>query len=145
VNDRRKRRAFDSQGCPRAVARPPAQVRFRLTLSPEIIEIFDELFRRATCDETILPGDETISGFSRRHPETPAGYQSHNETARQRRQAETGDSQMRTLSFILAFAFVLAGPSVAGWSDTGLPGIGTFAYNGSPSVTAPQTIVVAAR
>jgi hypothetical protein len=43
------------------------------------------LFRRAADDETILPGDETISGFSRRHPETPAGYQSDNETAGQRR------------------------------------------------------------
>ena len=52
---------------------------------------------------------------------------------------------MRTLSFILAFAFVLAGPSIAGSSDSGLPGIGTFAYNGSPVVpAAPQTIVVAA-
>jgi hypothetical protein len=52
---------------------------------------------------------------------------------------------MRTLSFILAFAFVLAGPSVAGSSDSGLPGIGTFAYSGSPTATsAPQTIVVAA-
>ena len=37
---------------------------------------------------------------------------------------------MRTLSFILAFAFVLAGPSMAGSSDSGLPGVGTFAYNG---------------
>ena len=52
---------------------------------------------------------------------------------------------MRTLSFILAFAFVLAGPSVAGSSDTGLPGIGTFAYNGAPILPAPQAIVVAAR
>jgi hypothetical protein len=103
------------------------------------------LFRRAARDETIFPGDETISGFSRRHPETPAGYQCDNETAGQRRQAETGDSQMRTLSFILAFAFVLAGASVAGSSDTGLPGIGTFAYTGSPSLTAPQAIVLAAR
>jgi hypothetical protein len=51
---------------------------------------------------------------------------------------------MRTFSFILAFAFVLA-PSLAGLSDTGLPGIGTFAYNGSPVVTpAPQAVVVAA-
>jgi hypothetical protein len=57
---------------------------------------------------------------------------------------QTGDSQMRTLSFILAFAFVLAGPSVAGWSDTGLPGIGTFAYGGSP-IAASAPIVVAAR
>jgi hypothetical protein len=52
---------------------------------------------------------------------------------------------MRTLSFILAFGFVLAGSSMAGSSDTGLPGIGTFAYNGSPSVPAPQAIVIAAR
>jgi hypothetical protein len=53
---------------------------------------------------------------------------------------------MRTLSFILAFAFVLAGPSVAGSYDTGLPGIGAFAYNGSPIVgSASQTVLVAVR
>jgi hypothetical protein len=52
---------------------------------------------------------------------------------------------MRTVSFILAFAFILAGPSMAGSSD-GLPGIGTFSYNGSPMTdSAPQTLVVAAR
>ena len=42
---------------------------------------------------------------------------------------------MRTISFILAFAFILAGPSMAGSSDQHLPGVGTFAYNGSPVVT----------
>jgi hypothetical protein len=53
---------------------------------------------------------------------------------------------MRTFSFMLAFAFVLAGPTLAGSSDNGLPGIGTFAYNGSAVVTAaPQAMVVAAR
>ena len=53
---------------------------------------------------------------------------------------------MRTLSFIVAFAFVLAGSSIAGSWDAGLPGIGTFAYNGSPiGASAPETIVVAAR
>jgi hypothetical protein len=53
---------------------------------------------------------------------------------------------MRTFSFILAFAFILAGPFLAGSSDGDLPGIGTFAYNGSPIVTtAPQAIVVAVR
>ena len=52
---------------------------------------------------------------------------------------------MRTISFILAFAFILAGPSMAGSSDNSLPGIGTFSYNGSPgAVPAPQPIVVAA-
>lgn len=43
---------------------------------------------------------------------------------------------MRTLSIILAFAFVLAGASMAGSADSGLPGVGTFAYNGSPIVTS---------
>jgi hypothetical protein len=47
---------------------------------------------------------------------------------------------MRTLSFILAFAFILAGPSLAGTPDGNLPGIGTFAYNGSPIVTAPMLV-----
>jgi hypothetical protein len=53
---------------------------------------------------------------------------------------------MRTLSFILAFAFVLAGPSLAGSSDQGMPGIGTFAYSGSPILSSPpEAMVVAAR
>jgi hypothetical protein len=39
---------------------------------------------------------------------------------------------MRTISFILGFAFILAGPSIAGSSDGSLPGVGTFSYN-SPS------------
>jgi hypothetical protein len=51
---------------------------------------------------------------------------------------------MRTMSILLAFAFVMVGTSVAGSVETGLPGIGTFSYNGSP-VTAPHTLVVAAR
>jgi hypothetical protein len=55
---------------------------------------------------------------------------------------KTGDSPMRTISFILAFAFILAGPSMAGSSDQGLPGIGTFAYNG-PAV-APAPVMIAA-
>jgi hypothetical protein len=53
---------------------------------------------------------------------------------------------MRALSFILASVFVLAGPSIAGSADSHLPGIGTFAYTGSPIVTAASHgMVVAAR
>jgi hypothetical protein len=60
--------------------------------------------------------------------------------------AKPGDSQMHTLSFVLALAFVLVGPSIAGSSDSSLPGIGTFAYTGSPTaVSVPQAIVVAVR
>jgi hypothetical protein len=43
---------------------------------------------------------------------------------------------MRTISFILGFAFILAGPSIAGSSDGSLPGIGTFSYPSAPSVVA---------
>ena len=53
---------------------------------------------------------------------------------------------MRTTSFILAFAFILAGPSMAGSSDRNLPGVGTFSYQGSPVATAAsQPMVVAAK
>jgi len=53
---------------------------------------------------------------------------------------------MRTLSLFLAIGFLLAGPSMAGLSEVGLPGVGTFAYNGSPIVAAaPQTVRVAVR
>jgi hypothetical protein len=53
---------------------------------------------------------------------------------------------MSTFSFILALAFAVATPSMAGMSDARLPGTGTFAYNGSPIVTpAPQVIVVVSR
>jgi hypothetical protein len=52
---------------------------------------------------------------------------------------------MRTIGFMLVFASLLVGPSIAGVSDSGLPGVGTFSYHGFPVVpAAPQTIVVAA-
>ncbi|MBS0530809.1 MAG: hypothetical protein JSS22_15675 [Proteobacteria bacterium] len=54
---------------------------------------------------------------------------------------------MRTLSFILAFASILAGPSIAGSSETTtLPGTGTFAYSGPPVVmSVPQAMLIASR
>jgi hypothetical protein len=58
---------------------------------------------------------------------------------------KTGDGQMRTLSFLLAFVFVLAGPTLAGSPDGNLPGFGAFAYSGSPVAAAAPAIVVAAR
>jgi hypothetical protein len=50
---------------------------------------------------------------------------------------------MRTISFILAFALVVAGSSMAGSAENGLPGVGTFSYNGSP-IGASHSFVVAA-
>jgi hypothetical protein len=51
---------------------------------------------------------------------------------------------MRTLGFMLACAFVLAGSTMAGSTEGGLPGVGTFTYNGSP-IVAPLAVVVATR
>ena len=90
-------------------------------------------------------GDETIFHFSCRYPETAVGYQTSKDTA-DSAGSRTRRHLMRTVSFILAFAFILAGPSMAGSSKNGLPGIGTFSYIGSPVTTsAPEALVVAAR
>ena len=51
---------------------------------------------------------------------------------------------MRTFSFILGVALVLAGASIAGSPDGSLPGIGTFAYNGSQIDPSPAQITVMA-
>ena len=89
--------------------------------------------------------DETIFRLWRITRETAHGYQLHNDDGAIAG-TEPGDTSMRTLSFILAFGFVLAGSSFAGAPDGNLPGIGTFQYSGSPVITpAPQPIVVAAR
>jgi hypothetical protein len=48
---------------------------------------------------------------------------------------------MRSISFVLAFAFVMIGPSVAGSTDDALPGIGTFSYSGSPIVPVTPMVV----
>jgi hypothetical protein len=50
---------------------------------------------------------------------------------------------MRTLSFIIAFVSVLAGPSLAGSADRDMPGIGTFTYCGSPIVTPAPDVMAA--
>jgi hypothetical protein len=48
---------------------------------------------------------------------------------------------MRTLKYLLACAFVLAGSSMAGTVDGGLPGVGTFAYRG-PAIVSPVVLAV---
>jgi hypothetical protein len=50
---------------------------------------------------------------------------------------------MRACKFILAFAFLLAAPSWAGLGPSGLPGIGTFSYNGSALNAATPPVAVA--
>jgi hypothetical protein len=101
------------------------------------------LFRPPRVRETIPVRDETISAFGADVRKQRMVINFATRTAASAG-IQTGDSQMRTLTFILAFGFVLAGPSIAGLADSGLPGIGSFSYTGSP-VVAPAAIVVAAR
>jgi hypothetical protein len=50
---------------------------------------------------------------------------------------------MRALSYIIALAFVLTGPSLAGGDDRDMPGVGTFTYCGSPiAAIAPDLVAV---
>ena len=52
---------------------------------------------------------------------------------------------MRFQSVILAIAFLVV-PSMTGALDGGLPGVGTFEYNGEPAVhSAPQVMSLAVR
>jgi hypothetical protein len=105
----------------------------------EIIGFFDLMFRRSRGDETILSPHETIFPLRCRYPETALGYQTD---PTKRRIAGPGDSSMRTLSFILAFAFVLAGSSMAGSADS-LPAAGAFAYYGAPAANATPLVFAA--
>jgi hypothetical protein len=97
------------------------------------------MFRRCSANETIRLGHETIFRFGADIRKQPRGIR-FPRNGGGRRYGKPGDSPMRTISFILAFAFILAGPSMAGSSDQGLPGIGTFSYNGSPVAPAPLMI-----
>jgi hypothetical protein len=101
------------------------------------------VFRVAGGHETNHAGHETIFCF---HADIRKQHLVINLPTTRRTAPLTGDSQMRTFSFILAFAAFLVGPSLADSSEVSLPGIGTFSYNGSPVISdAPQLAVVAAR
>jgi hypothetical protein len=50
---------------------------------------------------------------------------------------------MRTIHFILTFAVILFGPSLAGSAED-VPGIGSFSYSGAPVGTSlPEVTLVA--
>jgi hypothetical protein len=48
---------------------------------------------------------------------------------------------MKVLSFILAFALLLAGSTMADSVDTGLPGVGTFSYSSAPMTTSASRAI----
>jgi hypothetical protein len=108
-----------------------------------IIRLVFQLFRRRRYDETILCATKPFFAFGAELRKPRMVIKRPTNDGAKRQQGQTGDSQMRTISFILAFAFVVAGSSMAGSAETGLPGIGTFSYNGSPVTTAAPMIMAA--
>jgi hypothetical protein len=112
---------------------------------PVIIRIALLCFVGCAGDETILCPTKPFSALAQKSG-NPSWLSSDQQgTAPGADDRRTGDRQMRTMSFILAFAFVMAATSMAGSAETGLPGIGTFSYNGSPVTTTSHALVVAAR
>jgi len=108
------------------------------------MEPFAELFRPAVATKQFFRAMKPLSALTQNSGNR--GWLSSCQQTGGSADRQTGDRHMQSLSFVLALAFVLAGPTLAGSSDVNLPGIGTFAYSGSPIVTsAPQPIVVAAR
>lgn len=114
----------------------------RKVRSFEIIDLFSLMFRsaRATKHFSCATKPFSISGADVR--KQPAAITPSTNGGRCPPPI-AGDRQMRTTSLILAFAFMLAGPSMAGSSDQNLPGVGTFAYQGSPVAIAAPIIVAA--
>jgi hypothetical protein len=104
----------------------------------EIIEFSRPNVSSACCDETILPCDETIFPFRADIRKQPLVISYQRNGAQ--RLSLNRRQPMRTISFILGFAFILAGPSIAGSSDGSLPGIGTFSYSAPASTVAPTVV-----
>jgi hypothetical protein len=103
-----------------------------------------ELFRRTRADETILLATKPFSAFRAEFSKPAMVIKRPTNTGGQRRTGKSGEKPMRTVSFILAFVFVIAGSSMAGSMESGLPSVGTFSYNGTP-VAPSQTLIVAVR
>jgi hypothetical protein len=61
------------------------------------------------------------------------------------RRFDLGAIHMRGLGIFLTLAFVLAAPPLAGSSEQGALGVGTFAYGGSPLAGSPSPLTIASR
>jgi hypothetical protein len=109
--------------------------------SIEIIGFLVPNVSSACSHETIFPGDETIFRFRADIRKQPLVISYQRDGAQ--RLGLNWRQPMRTISFILGFAFMLAGPSIAGSSDVSLPGIGTFSYNSPPALIVAPTVVAA--
>jgi len=98
------------------------------------------LFHPGPVHETIAVGTKPFSTFGaeRMKPDVVITRADHD--GRSVPDGPRG-GQMQILSFVLAGALVLAGSTMAGSADGGLPGVGTFRYSGA--ITATSTALPA--
>jgi len=97
----------------------------------EITNFPAELFRRACADETIRYATKSFFAWRAELQKRPMVIRRGLLTAGKRPKG-TGGRQTHAVSVIIALAFVIASSTMAGSSPSDLPGIGTFAYSGSP-------------
>lgn len=105
-------------------------------------QVNGRMFRRPVANETIQASRETILRIDAKIPTQHFPIILGGDAADCR---HLGGHPMPRLGFIIAVATMLVGLSFANGSDAGLPGIGTFAYNGSPmrDTVAPITVAAA--
>ena len=117
-NDRRSQARLSLPDRAIRVAPRPTMPLHCVDCIAEIIEFFPaNVSSRPSATKQFSGATKPFSAFGADIRKQPMVIKLANETAGNAG-TRTGDSQMRTISFILAFAFVLAGPSMAGSSET---------------------------
>jgi hypothetical protein len=90
----------------------------------------------------------TTTPFSATHAKRPkrrALIDRRNEQRTRLPASNAREPQMRTFSFLFAFAVFLVGPCMAGSSAEHAAHIGTFSYSGTPVTGPASALVMAAR
>jgi hypothetical protein len=98
------------------------------------------LFRRPGGDETILSIAKPFFAWRAELSKQAMVINPPTKTGGDRTGHER-DCKMSTASLILAFAFLISWSAMAGSAQGDLPGVGTFAYTGSPiAANSPQIV-----
>jgi hypothetical protein len=99
------------------------------------------LFHPGPLHETIPTGTKPFSACGAERMKPDGVITGNNDDGRPVSDGPTG-GQMRILSFILASALILAGSTMAGSADAGLPGVGTFHYSDMLTTTSASLSAV---
>lgn len=100
---------------------------------------------RTVRDETIAPMTKPFSTCNADTPKRSTHMSGLRRLCDLPQARLVGEIHMRGFSFVLTLAFVLAAPPLAGSSEQGALGVGTFVYGGSPPVASSSPLTVATR